>query len=142
MKKQTGKSDPPKPKKTPRKSPTQLITESVMRSVQKAIEGKQFASLEEVNTFLASLAGPGLQQSLIDEAPLTPREQAQELAFDAMEAETAARARKLAKRALALDPDCVDALVLLTNLDATSPKAAIVGLQKAVAAGERALGAS
>ena len=83
-----------------------------------------------------------MQQSLIDEAALTPRDQAQELAFDAMEAETAARARKLAKRALALDPDCVDALVTLTNLDATSPKAAIAGLQKAVAAGERSLGAS
>ena len=142
MKKPSGKSDQPKPKKTSPKSPAHLSTESVMRSVQKIMEGKKFASLEEANAFLASLTGPGLQQSLIDETPLTPQEQAQDLAFDAMEAETATRARKLANRALALDPDCVDALVLLTDLDATSPKAAIAGLQKAVAAGERALGAS
>ena len=46
-----------------------------------------------------------------------------------------------ARRALAIDPDCVDALVVLTSLEADSPKKAIEGLQKAVAAGERSLGA-
>jgi tetratricopeptide (TPR) repeat protein len=59
-----------------------------------------------------------------------------------MEAGNAAEARKLAKRALRLDADCVDALMLLTNLDADSPREAIEGLQKAVAAGGRSLGAS
>ena len=71
----------------------------------------------------------------------TPKEEAQELAFEALEAETEEQAWKLAKRALAKDPDCVDALVVLTGLEADSPKKAIEGLQKAVAAGERSLGA-
>ena len=58
-----------------------------------------------------------------------------------MEATSEAEARKLAKRALKLDPNCVDALVVMTDLDARSTQAIIAGLQNAVAAGERALGA-
>jgi len=109
--------------------------------VHRAIEGKNFENIEELNAYLASMAGPGLKQSLRDAAPLTPKEEAQELAFNALEAETEEQARKFAKRALAKDPDCVDALVVLSSVEATSPKQAIEGLQKAVAAGERSLGA-
>ncbi len=115
--------------------------ESVLRNLQKVMEEKKFASLEEANEFLAALTNPGLQQVLLGDAPLSPQEEAQDLAFEAMEAESAAQSRKLVKRALALDPDCVDALALLVRLDANSPKEAIAGLQKAVAAGERSLGA-
>ncbi len=87
-----------------------------------------------------SLAGPSRLDTL-DDAESDAKDEAQELAFEAMEAESEAGARKLAKRALKLDPDCVDALVLLTSLEAHTPKEAIAGLQKAVAAGERSLGA-
>jgi tetratricopeptide (TPR) repeat protein len=58
-----------------------------------------------------------------------------------MEAETEERARELAQQALAKDPDCVDALLTIANLDARSPKEAIAALEKAVEAGERSLGA-
>jgi len=64
------------------------------------------------------------------------------LAFEAMESETEAQARKLAKRALAKDPDCVDALVVLGGIESDSPRKMIEALQKAVAAGERSLGAA
>ena len=67
-------------------------------------------------------------------------DEAQQIAFDAMDAPTAAQARKLARRALKLDPDCVDALVVMTDLDAHSTRDRIQGLQRAVAAGERSLG--
>jgi tetratricopeptide (TPR) repeat protein len=87
------------------------------------------------------MAGPGLKQSLRDAAPLTPQEEAQELAFEAMEARTEEQACKFARRALSIDPDCVDALVVLTSIEARSSQQAIEGLQKAVAAGERTLGA-
>ncbi len=112
-----------------------------MRNLQKVIQGKNFITIEDLNKFLSTLTGPGALDALGD-AELSAKEQAQELAFDAMEAGSAAETRKLAKRALRLDPDCVDALVLLTNLDAHSPREAIEGLQKAVAAGERSLGAT
>lgn len=139
MTKQPGKSAKPKKPAPPKSS--RFSTESVLRDVHRAIEGKKFGSIEELNAYLVSLAGPGLKQSLRDAAPPTPKEEAQQLAFQALEAESAEQARKLAKRALAKDPDCVDALVLLTGLEADSPKKAIEGLQKAVAAWERSLGA-
>ncbi len=68
------------------------------------------------------------------------KEQAQELAFDAMEAESEAEALQLAKRALKLDPDCVDAINIVVHGEASTPKQAIEGMEKAVAAGERSLG--
>jgi tetratricopeptide (TPR) repeat protein len=69
------------------------------------------------------------------------KDEAQQIAFDALEAVDKAQARKLAKRALKLDPDCVDALVLMTGLDSRTRREVIDGLQKAVEAGERSLGA-
>jgi len=80
---------------------------------------------------------PGLSDAEAD-----ARAEAQQIAFEAMEAETEAQARKLAKRALAKDPDCVDALVVLGGIESDSPRKMIEALQKAVAAGERSLGAA
>jgi tetratricopeptide (TPR) repeat protein len=140
MTKQLGKSSKPKAKKPSPPKSSRFTTESTLRDVHRAIEGKNFENIDELNVYLASMSGPGLKQSLRDATPLTPREEAQELAFKALEAETEEQARKLAKGALAKDPDCVDALVVLTSIEAKSPKQAIEGLQKAVAAGERSLG--
>jgi tetratricopeptide (TPR) repeat protein len=94
----------------------------------------------DVNALIASLTGPSAHEGL-DDTDADKKDEAQQIAFDAMEAETETEARKLAKRALRLDPDCVDALVLMTDLDAPTWKARIEGLKKAVEAGERALGA-
>jgi len=133
-------------RKTPSKSAkpaspaSRLTTEQTMRNISRVLEGKEFADDAEMNAFLATLIGPGLQKVLRQTKSPTAKEEAQELAYDAMEAQTEAQARKLAKRALAKDPDCVDALVALTGLEANSPKHAIEGLQKAVSAGERSLG--
>ena len=138
MTKKPAKKAAPK-KKAPRVARS-MATEDILRKAQKAIEGKDFASLDELNAFLATLSGSKMLDTPED-VEFSPKEEAQELAFDAMEAESEAEARKLAKRALRLDPDCVDALVLLTSLDAETPKQAIAGIQKAVAAGERWLGA-
>ena len=94
----------------------------------------------DVDALIASLSGPSAHEGLSDTVA-DKKDEAQQIAFDAMEAETETDARKLAKRALRLDPDCVDALVLINDLDAPTPKARIEGLKKAVEAGERALGA-
>ena len=94
----------------------------------------------DVDALIASLSGPSAHEGL-DDAEADKKDEAQQIAFDAMEAETEAEARKLAKRALRLDPDCVDALVLMNDLDAPTRVQRIEGLKKAVEAGERALGA-
>ena len=76
-----------------------------MSNISRVLQGKDFGSMEEMNAFLATLTGGGLQKALAGAAPPTPKEEAQELAWQAMEASTEAQARKLAKRALAKDAD-------------------------------------
>jgi hypothetical protein len=124
----------------PAATPARTTTEQALRDLQKAMEGKSFANAEEANAFLQTVVSSGLE-SLLDDVPLSAKDEAQELAFEAMEAESDAQAVKLAKRALRKDRDCVDALVVLAEIESTSQKQLIVSLQKAVAAGERSLGA-
>lgn len=93
----------------------------------------------DLNALMTSLGGPSAFDRLSDKEA-DAKHEAQQIAFDAMEAANEAEARKLAKRALRLDSDCVDALVLITELEARSPRELIEGLQKAVVAGERSLG--
>jgi tetratricopeptide (TPR) repeat protein len=117
-----------------------LQLEQTMRDISRLIEEKQFEDVSEINAYLATLGEGGLS-SIAPEHDLSASEQAQDLVYEAMEATTRAQARKLMKRALAKDPNCVDALVALAGLDAASPKEAIARLQRAVTAGERSLGA-
>src|SRR5438876_1676107 len=91
--------------------------------------------------FLARLAGPGLKEALKKVPSLSPQQEAQELAYRAMEAPTHKRALTLAQQARARDPDCVDALVTLAAASARSVEDLIAGLEKAVEVGERSLGA-
>lgn len=146
MTKQPGKSakkkaaKPSSPKPNSAKAP-RFTKESVIRDIQRALEGKNFETIEEVNAYLATLSGPGAAETLHEDALRSTKDEAQELAFDAMEAESDEEVRRLAELALAKDPDCVDAMLALTSLDANSAEDAIEGLRKAVAAGERSLGA-
>ncbi len=114
--------------------------EEAKRQLKELMESADQITPGDMKALLFSLAGPSRMDTL-DDPESAAKDQAQELAFDAMEAESKAQARKLAKRALKLDPDCVDALVVMNDLDARTTKELIVGLQKAVAAGERSLGA-
>lgn len=72
-------------------------------------------------------------------ADLPPIERAQELAYEAMEAEGRLQI-KLARQALAVSPDCADAWVVLGDA-ASTPEAARECYERGVAAGERAIGA-
>jgi len=120
---------------------SRLVTEKVMRDVHRVMQGQEFQSIEEANAFLARLAGPGLKEALKKAPTLSPQQEAQELAYRAMEAPTRTRALPLAQQALAKDPDCVDALVTLAAASARSVEDLIAGLERAVEAGERSLGA-
>jgi tetratricopeptide (TPR) repeat protein len=112
---------------------------AAMRQMEKLMASGDLITQDDLNALLDSLHGPSALDGLSD-AEADARQEAQELAFDAMEAETEAQARKLAKRALSKDPDCVDALVVLAGIETDSPKQMIERLQMAVAAGERSLG--
>jgi len=116
-----------------------LAMEQAKRQIGGLIQNEDGVTVGDLQALMASLSAPSVTDELSEEEA-EARSRALDLAFDAMDAETEAAARKLAKRALRLDPDCVDALLVMTGLDSRSPRQAIEGLQKAVAAGERSLG--
>jgi len=72
----------------------------------------------------------------------TPRSQAQELAWEAMEhmGGDEARAAQLCRQALDIYPDCVDALHMLADIESQWQRDFIVGVNKAIEAGRRELG--
>ncbi len=121
-------------------------------AMQPVLPGKEelLASLLEVFE-QQGITAPGDAEALLrsldalDEEDLgegsAERDQAQELAFAAMEALTFEKAIALYREALTLDPDCVDAIAGLTGLESDGVEE-IAGLERAVAAGERVLGAA
>jgi tetratricopeptide (TPR) repeat protein len=133
---------PPAKKQAAKKMPKspQALVQEMMRVLTSKLGPDELIMPEDVNALLASLNGPSAYDGLSN-AEADAKDEAQEVAFAAMEAGSAAEARKLAKRALRLDPDCVDALVVLTDLDARTKQEEIAGLRHAVEAGERSLGA-
>jgi tetratricopeptide (TPR) repeat protein len=131
---------PAKGAKIPKAAP-KPPEEEILRELQHALSTQSFANTDEMKSLLQGLMGQVLKPSQADLEAESLKDQAQELAFSAMEAPTKAKARKLAKQALAKDPDCVDALVVLASIESDSPQQMIESLQRAVEAGERSLGA-
>ena len=101
--------------------PSSFDTERMNRVIAKLLEGKDFANLDEINQYLAEHVMNRDLDELMAEQAEDPREAAQDLAFQALEAKTPAQAQSLARRALALDPGCVDALMITELSQASSP---------------------
>lgn len=70
----------------------------------------------------------------------SPQEQAEDLVFEAIEANSSAKRVKLAKQAIEVFPDTPDAYSILAEYEATSPQAALERYEQGMLAGERVLG--
>jgi tetratricopeptide (TPR) repeat protein len=128
----------PKQRKTAKRGQLPPGVDPAMYKLAQVLRRMAAASPGQQEAFLAALSNRSAPIPL--EPELTPQEQAQELSAQATEAPTKARALALTRRALALDPDCVDALTNLAALASKTPEQAIEGLRVAVVAGERKLG--
>ena len=131
-----------KPKKTSgaakKRVPAKQVASTgaeAMRQMATMLRKLASAPAAQKEAFLAGFGDP-LQRM----RPLSPQEEAQNLADQAMDAPTKAKALALTRRALVKDPDCVDALVNLAALASKTPEQAVAQLQIAVVAGERSLG--
>lgn len=118
--------------------PSRKSMERVTADLHRLLEGQQFQSLDEANTFLQGhLSEDGrIPQS----AGRSSLEKAQDLAWDAWDAPTDRQAAKLARQALAISPDCADAYNVLAQMEAGTPTEVYELYRKAVDAGERSLG--
>jgi len=115
-----------------------LEMEQQMAELGKLMAEQDFEDINEANDFLRDLLAETGGQIPHREAE-TPQEKARELISQAVSAPER-KARKLVKDALELDPDCVDAYVLRGEMAASLPET-IAEFRRAVAAGERSLGA-
>lgn len=114
-------------------------TERVMAEIHHAMADREFSSQEEANDFLQSFVEKQNEAEAPD-LPLSPREAAQELIYDAWEEPTRRRRIALAKKALKLSADCADAYVILAEDEAEGLEEEARLYAEGVKAGERALG--
>jgi tetratricopeptide (TPR) repeat protein len=94
-----------------------LPMERLLRVLRHAVHDRNFGTQRDVEDFLAKFSEDDYNQALARLTAGNPIEQAQQLAYEAiMDAETDEHAVALAERALALDPGCVDAQVILAEI--------------------------
>lgn len=122
----------------PARVPDMRSNERIFAAIREALEGKDFSGTEDVNAFLkAKLAAGDFDQ--ITKTGTTPLEKAQDIMYDAWDANGQARI-DLAFKALEVSGDCADAYVLLSHEAAADLAESIRFLEDGVRAGERALG--
>lgn len=108
---------------------------ALMDSISKLLEGQDFDSVEEMEAFL--------EREIVGREPPPPKiegpqDEARELALEALDYQ-GRRSIAMVRKALALDPDCAHAhLVLAARADDT--ESAINHYRDAIAAAERTLG--
>lgn len=109
--------------------------ESMQRAMHQQIARHQPKDMDEVNELLKSMRG-----NPPEFVPTNDVDRAQEICYQAFDAR-GRRQVQLARQALAIDPDCCDALLLLAERDA-DPKFSLPLVERAVQAGEKQLGTS
>jgi tetratricopeptide (TPR) repeat protein len=115
--------------------------EQTLVQLRRWLDRQQMGSIDEANAALeAAVDGELFDQpaDVVAGRPLTPLEQAQELVYEAEEATGRLRV-KLARRALAIAPDCADAYRLLGDAASALDEASAF-YARAVEAGARAIG--
>jgi tetratricopeptide (TPR) repeat protein len=115
--------------------------EKTNRAITRLLSAREFKNIDEMNAFLQQALASGQLDRLTAELPADPQEQAQDLAYQAMDASSEREARRLAERALKLDPDCVDARLVLMECETLTIEEHLERLKATVAAGQRSLGA-
>ena len=109
--------------------------ERLLWSIGAAMRNGKFESKEELQAYVNALVG-----QLFPDDALSTKENAWELAYQAMEEFPSKRAIALARKAIVLDPSCTDAEVILANLTSNSQEERVEVLEKAVQRARSKLG--
>ena len=130
------KGKPKQPIKPMSTEKMQMTTERLMDFIQ----NQNFGSLEEVNEFLSkNVTGKRIDEVITEIAPaVTNQQKANDLMYDAYDSPPA-KAKKLAKDALKLDPENVRALNFLADQERIA-ESALKLYQKAMECGKKQLG--
>lgn len=119
------------------KIPDRRAMEKAASDLSRLLQGQNFESKEDLKAYLDGM----VKSNKIPEAPPKSAVQfAQNIMYEAWEAESSEERIKLAKEALSISPDCADAYNLLAEETAKTFEEAKELYQKGVDAGRRALG--
>ena len=111
--------------------------ERMMRDIQQLMSEHEFDSIGEAKSFMEELVGKPLPFATADGDDLS---RAQDLCYQAMEADSSNKVKTLVSKALEISPDCADAYLLLSELETPNSESEFSLVEQAVHAGERALG--
>ncbi|MFJ5759627.1 SEC-C metal-binding domain-containing protein [Neobacillus sp. NPDC093182] len=111
-----------------------MPTEQALQEALAEIQDQNLETVDEINDYL----NRKLNTPAPKKVPRTNKERAQQLVYDAMEVQGLKR-YKLAEEAINLDPNCVDAYVILIE-NSTSLQEALMLSEKAMKVGEKELG--
>ena len=123
----------------PRPPYSPYTMERMHRKIALAMSSQSFKSTGEANAFVQSKFNRMVDNDSSQSDD--PKEQAQELAYQALESKDSFRSQHLAQDALKLDPNCIDAQVLLAHLKSgESPDRLLSELQNILDSGRKNLG--
>jgi len=117
-----------------------LQSEQTFRLMHKMIQDKNFQSQKELDDFLHQEILGCPPEKLRAKLPPDPVEDAHELAFQAIEARSSKKALNLARKALELDPNCLDAQRLAAILETDLDSGRIEALIRLIARAEEQAG--
>ncbi len=120
------------------KMPDPRAMERMTSDLLRLLQGQNFQSEEELKAFMEDMVIKG--KKIPEVPPKSAVQFAQDIMYEAWEAESAKERIKLAKEALSISPDCADAYNLLAEEEAETLEEAKDFYQKGVDAGRRALG--
>ena len=115
-------------------------TERLNRFIAQLIKSNEVKSVDELNQLIEEVLKNKTLDELLDSIEFNAKEKAQDLAYAALETRDKKEALRLANEALKLDPDCIDALVLKTIIQAKSPSEIIETLKEIIAKAEKNFG--
>jgi tetratricopeptide (TPR) repeat protein len=118
------------------KMPDKRAMEKMTSDLSRLLQGQNFESEEDLKAYLDDMVK---DKKIPDAPPKSAIQFAQDIMYEAWEAESRKERIKLAKEALSISPDCADAYNLLAEEAKTLEEAKEL-YQKGVDAGRRALG--
>ncbi len=117
-----------------------FVIERLMRDTRRSFEDEEFSSEDEFREKMHDFVDDNATGDRLEDLKENSEELAQELAFQAFESANQDLADELTKKALAIDPDCVDALAIRAFLDSEDAAQLIEALEHAALSGENSLG--
>ena len=117
-----------------------FVIERLMRDTRRSFEDEEFGSEDEFREKMHDFVDDNATGDRLEDLKENSEELAQELAFQAFESANQDLADELTKKALAIDPDCVDALAIRAFLDSEDAAQLIEALEHAALSGENSLG--